>query len=114
MRTLNVVRYFIELVLVSALCWFTYLSFDKLFQEDTSVSHFYIEGSVELPSITVCAKWLSRKGANSSGNMWEDRELTLPESENWTFSEYMANVKLARNIIKYADITDQLADKETM
>ena len=113
MKKLKGVRFFIEIILISALCWFTYLSFDKLFQEETKISHSYVNEGVELPSVSVCVKWLSMKGANAS-TLVDGRDLSLPNSENWTFSDYMGKTKLARDMINYAEFMDQLGDKQTM
>ena len=113
MKVLTCLRCMIELSLVVALFWFTYLSFQKLLREDTVISQHYEEEGVDLPSVTVCVKWLSMKGANAS-TLVEGRDLSLPRSENWTFSDFMDNSQLARSVIKYAEFRDQLEDKLTM
>ena len=98
---------------MAALFWFTYLSFRKLLREDTVISQHYEEEGVDLPSVTICVKWLSMNGANAS-TLVEGRDLSLPRSENWTFSDFMDKSQLARSVIKYAEFRDQLEDKLTM
>ena len=113
MKVLTCLRCMIELSLVSALFCFTYLSFRKLLREDTVISQHYEEEGVDLPSVTICVKWLSTKGANAS-TLVEGRDLSLPRSENWTFSDFMDKSQPARSVIKYAEFRDQLEDKLTM
>ena len=113
MKVLTCLRCMIELSLVAALICFTYLSFRKLLREDTVISQHYEEEGVDLPSVTICVKWLSTKGANAS-TLVEGRDLSLPRSENWTFSDFMDKSQLARSVIKYAEFRDQLEDKLTM
>ena len=113
MKVLTCLRCLIELSLVAALICFTYLSFRKLLREDTVISQHYEEEGVDLPSVTICVKWLSMKGANAS-TLVEGRDLSLPRSENWTFSDFMDKSQPARSVIKYAEFRDQLEDKLTM
>ena len=113
MKCLEFLRYILLILLTLTICWFTYLSFDKLFREDTTISIHYTEADVDLPSVTLCIKWLSTKGANAS-ELIDNRVLSLPLSENWTFSQFMDKSHFARNVIVNALFSDQLGDKKTM
>lgn len=53
------------------------------------------------------------KGENAS-TLVDGSDLSLLNSENWTFSDYMAKTKLAKDMINYAEFMDQLGDKQTM
>ena len=113
MKCLEFLRYILLILLTLTICWFTYLSFDKLFREDTTISIHYTEADVDLPSVTLCIKWLSTKGANAS-ELIDKRVFSLPPSENWTFSEFMEKSHFARNEISAALFSDQFGDKRTM
>ena len=113
MEKSNILRCIVELSLFFALGWFSYLSLDKLLQEDTMISYQYSDEGIEFPSVTLCVKWLSEKAANASSRI-EGRHLSLPNSENWTFTNFMEKSFWARNMIKVARFKDQFGDKETM
>ena len=115
MKCFDFLRYILLILLAIAICWFTYLSFDKLFQEDTTIGIHYTEAHVELPSVTLCVKWLSIKGSGANASeSTHKRVFSLPPSDNWTFSEFMDRSFFARNVIDAALFSDQLRDKKTM
>ena len=113
MEKSNFIRCIVELSLIFALGWFSYSSLDKLLQEDTIISNQYSDEGIEFPSVTICVKWLSEKAANSTSRV-EGRHLSLPNSDNWTFTNFMEKSFWARNMIKIARFKDQFDDKETM
>ena len=43
----------------------------------------------------------------------EGRILSLPDSENWTFVDYMEYGNVAKNVIKYATFLDQPHDRKS-
>ena len=101
MRLSDVVRIILVLILVIFLCWLTYLSIRQLFQEETTVSQHFEEDGADFPSITICLKWLG----SSNGH------LSLPESKDWTFKDYMDKVPNIRSIITFGNFRDQPSDK---
>ena len=104
------VRYCIYLFLIMVLAWFTYSSIIKLLREDTVISQHYIEDGAKLPSVTICIKWLSIN-APKTRPYREGRILALPDSENWTFTDYMEYGNIAKNVIKDASFLDQPHDR---
>ena len=89
------------------ICWFTYLSFEKFLQEDTTISLQYKVDEVQLPSVTVCVKWL---GKSEKNKIYYGR-IGLPNSENWTFDDYMVDNIFAKDYVKFAHFRDQINDK---
>ena len=87
--------------------WFTYQSFDKLWKEETNISIHYTEDEVQLPSVTVCVKWL---GKSEKNKIYYGR-IGLPNSENWTFDDYMVESIFAKDYVKFAHFRDQINDK---
>ena len=88
--------------------WFTYQSFDKLWKEDTNISINYTEDEVQLPSVTVCTKWLNTSKKNK---MYHYGRLGLPKAENWTFNDFMVESIFAKDYINSAHFRDQISDK---
>lgn len=103
-------RYLIIFLLTTILFWFIYLGFDKLNDEDTKARNFYQDDGAELPSVTICLKWLNRT-VNNTKQQFVDRDLALPDSENWSFHDYITKSYLVKNIIHVASFHDQPADK---
>ena len=108
----NNVRYGMYLFLVLILAWFTYSSIIKLLKEDTVLSQHYVEDGAKLPSVTICIKWLSTN-AYKTRPYREGRILALPDSENWTFTDFMAYDNVAKNVIKFASFLDQPHDRKS-
>lgn len=100
-------RYLVQIVMTFVISWFTYLSFEKFLQEETTISLQYTEDEVQLPSVTVCVKWLT---ISNDTKVYFGR-LGLPKSENWTFDDYMAKSRFAQNFFSEAYFVDQIDDK---
>ena len=98
--------------LVIVLAWFTYSSIIKLLREDTVISQHYVEDGAKLPSVTICIKWFSINATKTTPYR-EGRILSLPDSENWTFVDYMEYGNVAKNVIKYASFLDQPHDRKS-
>ena len=101
MKITEVIRSILILILVLALLWFTYFSISKLMKEETVVSQYYIDDGAQLPSVTICLKWLSDA-------KWDKY---LPDSENWTFQDYKNKQFDIRNVIERAEFVDQIGEK---
>ena len=106
----SIVRYMILLILVLVLFWFIHLSILKLFDEDTKARNYYQDEGADLPSITICLKWLNKSVPNTYPYR-ADRDLALPNTTNWNFNDYMKKTYLAKDIISKAEIKDQPGDK---
>ena len=106
----TIVRCLIFLVLVLVLFWFIYLSFLKLLSEDTKARNYYQDEGADLPSITICLKWLNKSVPNTNP-YFATRDLALPNTTNWNFDEYMKKAYLMKNIISKAYVQDQPNDK---
>ena len=106
----SIVRYMILLFLVLVLFWFVHLSCLKLFDEDTKARNYYLDEGAELPSITICLKWLN-KTVNNTKQQFEGRDLALPNSDDWSFDDYMTKSYLVKDIIDLALLYDQPGDK---
>ena len=72
----------------------------------------YVEDGAKLPSVTICIKWLSINALKTLPYR-EGRILSLPDSENWTFVDYMEYGNVAKNVIKYASFLDQPHDRKS-
>ena len=103
-------RYLILISLIMILFWFVYLSFDKLFDEDTKARNYQQDDGAELPSVTICLKWLN-KTVNNTKQQFDGRDLALPNSEDWSFDDYMTKSYLVKDIIDLALFYDQPGDK---
>ena len=103
-------RYLILLSLTLILSWFISLGFDKLYDEDTKARNYNQDDGARLPSVTICLKWLNRT-VNNTKQQFVDRDLALPDSENWSFHDYITKSYLVKNIIHVASLHDQPADK---
>ena len=103
-------RYLILILLNLDLFWFVYLGFDKLYDEDTKIRNYQQDDGAELPSVTICLKWLN-KTVNNTKQQYEGRDLALPNSENWSFNDYMKKSYLVKDIIDLALLYDQPGDK---
>ena len=106
----TIVRSVILLFLILVLFWFIYLSFLKLLDEDTKARNYYQDDGADLPSMTMCLKWLNKSISNTHPYI-ADRDLALPNTTNWNFDDYMKKVYLVKNIISKADVQDQPNDK---
>ena len=106
----SIVRCMILLVLVLVLSWFIHLSFLHLLYEDTKARNYYQDEGADLPSITICLKWLNKSVPNTHP-YFADRDLALPNTTNWNFDDYMKKTYLAKDIISKAEIKDQPGDK---
>ena len=111
MNSKETFRYLIVLSLISILGWFVYNSIVKLLKQDTVISQHYQKGGANLPSITVCIKWLSKDVPNTKEYF---RGLSLPDSENWTFDDYMEKSFDIRNVLHAATFKDQPSDKSSL
>ena len=111
MKSKESIRYIIVLSLISVLGWFVYNSIVKLLKQDTVISQHYQKGGADLPSITVCLKWLSKEVPYTKEYF---RGLSLPNSENWTFDDYMEKSFDIRNVLKAATFKDQPSDKSSL
>ena len=109
----SIVRCVILLFLVVVLFWFIYLSFLKLLSEDTKARNYYQDEGADLPSITICLKWLNKSVPNTNP-YFATRDLALPNTTNWNFDEYMEKAYLVKNIVSKAEIKDQPGDKEAL
>ena len=103
-------RYLILLSLTLILFWYIYLGFDKLYDEDTKARNYNQEDGADLPSVTICLKWLN-KTVNNTKQQFKGRDLALPNSENWSFDDYMIKSYLVKDIIHLALLYDQPGDK---
>ena len=92
---------------------FIYMSFEKLFDEDTKIRHYHQNDGAELPSVTICLKWLSAKVPHTNPII-KTRDLAIPNTLNWTFDEYMEKTFLVKNILMEADFHDQPTDKNAL
>ena len=106
----TIVRSVILLFLILVLFWFIYLSFLKLLDEDTKARNYYQDDGANLPSMTICLKWLNKSLPNMIPYI-ADRDLALPDTTNWNFDDYMTKSYLVKNIISKADVQDQPNDK---
>ena len=106
----TIVRCLIFLVLVLVLFWFIYLSFLKLLNEDTKARNYYQDDGADLPSMTICLKWLNKSLPNTNPYI-ADRDLALPDTTNWNFDDFMVKSYLVKNIISKAVVQDQPNDK---
>ena len=109
-RFSSIVRYTILLVLVVVLFWFIHLSLLKLLDEDTKASFYYQDEGADLPSVSICLKWLNKSVPNTKP-LKADRDLALLNMTNWNFDDYMKEAYPVKSIILYADLTDQPDDK---
>ena len=101
MKFQDFIRIALTISLVSVLGWLTYLSITQLNREDTTVSQHFVEDGADFPSITICLKWLGTG----------DGHLSLPDSEDWTFEDYMDKVPDVKSIIEHGNFKDQPGDK---
>ena len=106
----TIVRSIILLFLVLVLVWFIHLSFLHLLDEDTKARNYYQDEGADLPSMTICLKWLN-KSVQNTHPYFATRDFALPNTTNWNFDEYMKKAYLVKNIISKADLQDQPADK---
>ena len=106
----TIVRSIILLFLVLVLVWFIHLSFLHLLDEDTKARNYYQDDGADLPSMTICLKWLNKSVPNTKPHI-ADRDLALPNTNNWNFDDYMKKSYLVKNIISKAVVQDQPNDK---
>ena len=92
------VRFVLEIILSSTLIFVTWSQWQKLALENTSNSFHHVEmASIPLPSITFCIKWYRS----------HDVQSYLPDSQNWTFGDYMRLSKRFKSMIMEAELSDQ-------
>ena len=94
MKKSDVFRYALVTVLILGLTIVTLSQMQKLSDELTSTSVRYIRTTLPLPSVTFCFKWYRPFG-------------TLPNSQNWTFDDYMKMSKNIKTTILNATFSDQ-------
>ena len=104
------IRSLIILSLILILFWFIYLSFEKLLEEDTKARIYHQDDGADLPSVTICLKWLN-KTVKHTKPQFEGRDLALPISDDWNFDDYMTKSYLVKDIISRATFYDQPGDK---
>ena len=54
MKSFNVLKVLLQFLLIIALVILTYLRFDKLSQEETSMTYSTVSKEIYLPSVTIC------------------------------------------------------------
>ena len=113
MKLSNIIRYAVVAIFLALLVYITFTCYQKVAKEETVISHRFIESEVDLPSMTICVKWLDNKVPNTK-SYFEGRNLSLPNSENWTFEDYMEKSFRAENVIQYAWYNDQPGDKNML
>ena len=82
----------------------------KLLDEDTKARNYYQDDGAELPSMTICLKWLNKSVPNTQAFV-HHRDLALPNTTNWSFEDYMTRTYSVKNILIRAEIFDQPSDK---
>ena len=113
MKCCSIVRHLILFSLTVILFWFIYLSFMKLLDEDTKARNYYQEDGAELPSMTICLKWLNKSVPNTRPfNVY--RDLALPDTSNWNFEDYRKKAYMVDNIFSKAAVFSQPHDKEPL
>ena len=110
MNAAQILRYLILLTLIGLLFKFVYLSVKKLLKEDTKISNYEQNDGSELPSVTICLKWLNKSVANTGENSVL-RDHALPSISDWSFDDYMAKSYSVKDIINEAMYVDQPDDK---
>ena len=91
-------RFVLEIILSTTLIFLTWSQWQKLDLENTSNSFHHVEmASIKLPSITFCIKWYRS----------HDIPSYLPNSQNWTFADYMRLSKKFKSMIVEAELSDQ-------
>ena len=110
MEKLSSLRYFIYLLLVGALTWFTFTRVVKLLNEDAVISQQYVKAGAKLPSMTFCIKWFSSTDPKTKPQK-NGSSIGLPDSENWSFEYYMKTGNVAQKIVQDASFLDQPHDR---
>ena len=110
MNAAHILRYLILLTLIGLLFKFVYLSVKKLLDEKTKVSNYEQNDGSELPSVTICLKWLNKSVTNTAKNPVL-RDHALPNVSDWSFEDYLANSYSVKDIINEAMYVDQPDDK---
>ena len=85
----------------------------KLLDEETKARNYYQENGAEIPSITICLKWLNKSVPNTQA-LIPNRDLALPNTTNWNFDDFMKKTYLVNNIFRKAAVYDQPHDKKAL
>ena len=64
---------------------------------------------IALPSITICAKWLSKRVPNTK--QYNKNGFSLQDMDNWTFADFMEKSYDVKNVIERAIFNDQSNDR---
>ena len=110
MNAAKILRYLILLTLIGLLFKFVYLSVKKLLKEDTKISNYEQNDGSELPSVTICLKWLNKSVTNTAKNPVL-RDHALPNVSDWSFEDYFTKSYSVKDIINEAMYVDQPDDK---
>ena len=112
MKAENIIRYIIVASFLAILAWLIKGRFDRLHKEETVISQKYSKTAVALPSITICAKWLSKRVPKTK--QYTKNGFSLQDMDNWTFDDFMEKSYDVKNVIERAIFNDQSNDRKKL
>ena len=104
-----IIRYIIVAIFLAILAWLIKGRFDRLDKEETVISQKYSKAGVALPSITICAKWLSKRVPNTK--QYTTNGFSLQDMDDWTFDDFMEKSYDVKNVLERAIFNDQSNDR---
>ena len=87
MKSFNVLKILLQFLLIVALVILTYLRYDKLSQEETSMTYSTISREIYLPSVTICVR------------AYEDYRNAPKMDQTTTFQEFMENSQSVKDLM---------------